>query len=494
MTSKKPALPQLSKESLEKHLLPELYQWALSHGLLVYKPETPQTQTAMVALTTYPTPVPRACFESAQEVQVPFNELYARISSSDWLYKETKLLSASDEDFTGKLFAIQLKLDEFATTVSKDVIQPLRLGIFRSDYIVDKNSNSIKQVEFNTVSVSFSGFSGKVAALHQTLDSKGLYQEESNRTPFFQPNYEIPVSFPSAGFAKAMEVALSKYDTPNDRANLVVAFIVQRGERNVFDQKCIENELWENHGIKTVRLNFDDVLTELKLDANSNRLYMKHTGQEVGLVYYRTGYTTSDYEIEKDWDARFFLEKSYAIKAPDLMTQLSGAKKVQQLLTDDTILTKFVKDEHVKDQLKETFVKIFPLDDTPLGEEGKRLAMESPHNYVLKPQREGGGNNIYKEDIPGFLRGLDKDQWNGYILMELIDSDATEGNIICNGDSTFAVPILSELGVYGTVLFDHDSNILYNESPGWLLRSKFGDSNEGGVAAGFGCLDSVVLY
>ena len=31
-------------------------------------------------------------------------------------------------------------------------------------------------------------------------------------------------------------------------------------------------------------------------------------------------------------------------------------------------------------------------------------ALEHPEKFVLKPQREGGGNNIYGEDIRPFLQ------------------------------------------------------------------------------------------
>ncbi len=32
--------------------------------------------------------------------------------------------------------------------------------------------------------------------------------------------------------------------------------------------------------------------------------------------------------------------------------------------------------------------------------------MNNPDKYVLKPQREGGGNNVYGEDIKPFLENI----------------------------------------------------------------------------------------
>lgn len=52
-------------------------------------------------------------------------------------------------------------------------IQPLQLGLFRSDYLLHQLSPSddlsIKQVEFNTISSSFGALSTKVSELHRYL-------------------------------------------------------------------------------------------------------------------------------------------------------------------------------------------------------------------------------------------------------------------------------------------------------------------------------------
>lgn len=51
-------------------------------------------------------------------------------------------------------------------------MKPLHLGLFRSDYLIHSPANeplSIKQVEFNTISMSFGGLSQRVAELHQSV-------------------------------------------------------------------------------------------------------------------------------------------------------------------------------------------------------------------------------------------------------------------------------------------------------------------------------------
>ena len=55
-------------------------------------------------------------------------------------------------------------------------------------------------------------------------------------------------------------------------------------------------------------------------------------GFEVAVVYFRAGYTPSDYPSNRQWDARATLERSHAIKCPSVAQHLAGCKKVQQQL------------------------------------------------------------------------------------------------------------------------------------------------------------------
>src|SRR5271156_5257109 len=137
---------------------------------------------------------------------------------------------------------------------------------------------------------------------------------------------------------------------------------------------------------------------------------------------------------------------------------------------------------------------MYPLDTSEKGLFARQLAFSSPESYVLKPQREGGGNNIYRSSIPGFLKSLpNESHYNAYILMELIQPPPLSNSIIREG-KVITGPVIGELGVYGTIVWHQDGTVIENEQAGWLLRTKGKGVNEGGVAAGFGCVDSVCLY
>ena len=55
--------------------------------------------------------------------------------------------------------------------------------------------------------------------------------------------------------------------------------------------------------------------------------------------------------------------------------------------------------------------------------------MANPEKYVLKPQREGGGNNVYGEDIKPFLEKIrHSEERNAYILMDRIHPPVTKAS------------------------------------------------------------------
>ena len=223
---------------------------------------------------------------------------------------------------------------------------------------------------------------------------------------------------------------------------------------------------------------------------------------EVSTVYLRSGYGPADYADDDGtgpgvgWEARYHLERSAATKCPTVLTQLAGAKKIQQLLSCPTVLSRFVSAAASSALVQATFATMYPLDSSSsAGIAARKLALDEKEclRFVLKPQREGGGNNIYRGAIPPFLRAVPEARWKSFVLMELITPPPAR-NLILRDSRVEEGGVISELGVYGTCLWRTDSGeVLHNERAGYLLRTKGDKSEEGGVAAGFGCMDSVFL-
>lgn len=336
--------------------------------------------------------------------------------------------------------------------------------------------------------------------------------------PVARGQLSLPDNQSTKGLAAGIRQAFLSYGPPTTDHPKCVIFLVQDGERNIYDQRHLEYEVTAppSH-IPVFRLAYSQIQQHTHVADNSRRqlLYKpphlpRHTF-EVAVIYMRSGYGPGDYTDASAWEARYHLERSAAIKCPSVLTQVAGTKKVQQVLATPSdssgskapILQSFIAAPDDKNAgsisaLERTFTNIYPLDSSPAGLKARGIALDTEKckDYVLKPQREGGGNNIYRSAIPGFLKSVPEDHWGAYILMELITPPPVHNTILRNGQLEKG-GVICELGVYGTCLWDQRERqgrgIVSNDQAGYLLRTKGDKSEEGGVAAGFGCMDSCAL-
>jgi glutathione synthase len=397
------------------------------------------------------------------------------------------------------------------------------LGMFRSDYMLDAATDSVKQVEFNTISSSFGGLSELVTKMHQELATF-----PSPSSPLAYPRHPLftldgkPNTPPDNNAVETLVEGLAQahyaYGSGKtaDKLPVCVIFLVQPNERNIFDQLALSQRLSQKYGIPSFRLPTTAVLEQTSVSATATRplLYRPPSSPdtifEVSTVYFRALYAPSEYTSPDIWKARHHLERSAATKCPSVLLHLSGSKKIQQILTstDPDHLVSFLPESSADRlaTLRATFAPQYALDG-----EGLSIALDAAkaRNYVLKPQREGGGNNIYRDHIPTFLNSIPASEYKQYVLMELIHPPKAAHNTVLRSDGeVVSGDVISELGIFGTCLWRNSSpeiqgatssqvvrpDIIHNKQGGYLLRTKASGSDEGGVAAGFSSLDSVLLY
>ncbi len=104
---------------------------------------------------------------------------------------------------------------------------------------------------------------------------------------------------------------------------------------------------------------------------------------------------------------------------------------------------------------------------------------------------EGGGNNLYDDEMAHKLRALTVGERAAWILMEKIVGRPFHSYVMRNATISDGL-FVSELGVYSGYVCDTHS-VHANHALGYLLRTKGAAQNETGVAAGFGALDSPYL-
>jgi glutathione synthetase len=412
---------------------------------------------------------------------------------------------ANDSDFINEILGPISDVDTFTrslldveNTVRREGrAQPIMSCINRADYMLDKISPGniarlddlrIRQVEVNAIASGMSAHSKNIRSLQNFLMRKyNIATPEHTRLPE-NDSLDLVVS----GLIGAFDAY--------GKGCAQILVVIEPRSMNFSDQILIEIEAHRRRpDIKFVRRRFDKLPKLLRLGPNKELLL--EDSKEIAVVYFRYGYDPTNYNFENAWNTRLLIERSKAIKCPSINFHLSGAKKFQQVLNNQEQLERYLSsDEALK--LEEVFCKFWSIG-TDDSDEGYVLAITAnkSHRLVLKPQREGGGHNIFARDIEPFVRHLDQKNRSQYILMEYIDGPRERNFLLLPDDKpeedstrmNSCDQLISELGIFGNILASDDSTVLANNAAGYLVRSKRFGVNEGGVAAGYAGISDLIL-
>ncbi|WVZ90457.1 hypothetical protein U9M48_036758 [Paspalum notatum var. saurae] len=456
MSAAAPVLPSMMDPAAAEEMVRDAAAWCALHGLVVGDRADPRSGTVPgvglvhAPFSLLPAHLPESIWRQACELAPIFNNLVDRVSLDGNFLQESLSKTKQVDDFTSRLLEIHRKMIE----INKE--ENIRLGLFRSDYMLDSETSSLLQIELNTISASFPGLGCLVSELHRTLINQYGYLLSLEHK-------RVPANAASSQFAEALARAWAEFNVDS----AVVMMIVQPEERNMKTLSQVEA--------------VGQVLPDGTLLVD---------GKKVAVVYYRAGYTPNDYPSEAEWSARLLIEQSSAVKCPSISYHLVGTKKIQQELAKPNVLERFVENKEEIAKLRKCFAGLWSLDD----EEIVKTAIEKPELFVLKPQREGGGNNIYGLELRETLIRLQKeggDALAAYILMQRIFPKASSAYLVRGGICHEGL-VISELGIYGAYLRNKDK-VVINDQCGYLMRTKVSSSDEGGVAAGFAVLDSLYL-
>ncbi|CAL4081025.1 unnamed protein product, partial [Meganyctiphanes norvegica] len=468
----------------------------LSHGLLAAQerdyPEWPNRAgmryrasydpniLEMAPFFLLPSSFPKREFERVVKLQPLVNELTHRIAHNYEFLKECLKNTIKVDDFTARLWKI------YETLQTEGVTQEVSLGLVRSDVMLSqcmagtcstcRNPPYVTchQVEVNTIASGF-GHLGPSSALIQRHDDR-------RRTH----SYMMPENTALADLCGGMITAWEMYSNPK----AVIMFVVEDVTYNICDQRFHEYEIRSKRpDIYVIRKN----LTQLSKATLTDDKRLIIDDCEVAVIYFRAGYEPGHYPTEAEWDARLSMERSRAIKCPSIHYHLAGTKKVQQAVASKGVVEKFLQPEEAL-LVKQIFTGLYTLDKGEMGDRAVKMAIDNPEKFVLKPQREGGGNNLYGNEIKEELERIkDSSEREAYILMDRIQPPLQNNYVVRPREPVRLVETVSELGIFG-VCIGTAEKIVVNKFAGHMLRTKLSNVNEGGVAAGLGALDSVFLF
>lgn len=411
-----------------------------------------------------PTPINQGLITQLDSLAKPLAFLIHQVANNlEFLVEQLQSTAASDE-YTG--FLLSLAQQEPRSPDS------LRFSITRSDYFMTEQQQGLRQVEFNTIAASYIGLSEKITEFHH------IWGHICNETWDLLPNK--PITIVADAFVKVFQ----EYNV----ADACVLFVVQPDERNVFDQRLLEIALAER-GIRVIRASLEAIAEQGEL--RQGHLIFK--GEVAAITYFRAGYRPDELESKITRQGRQLIAQSTTVSVPDLPTHLAGTKKIQQVLTNPQILKLFLEPEDIA-LVSKVFANIYTLDQqiefNSQVMSAQDAAIAHPEQFVLKPQREGGGFNLYDQELRNCLQNITTEESNAYILMERLSPPIFPGWGMRHGE-IWQGKVVDEIGQYGVLIAQGD-RIITNCSAGYLVRTKLSDANEGGISAGYGHLNSLV--
>lgn len=418
-----------------------------------------------------------------------------------------KLVHAISTDVDYINWALKSVTDSFTTRLlsilnlvhKEGVKQPYAMGIHRSDYMIHQGEN-LRQIEINTISSAFGALTHCMSDLHTHLirnwatrqsgqyDANAVDASLANVKTLENSSLETIVDL----FNEAVEVYCAGAKVARS-PKIAVLMIVQPGERNSIDQRFLQYRMEERFSIPVLRHSMNYIDKHAEIDPESGILTLN--GYQIAIAYYRAGYTPTDYPTEAEWSARLKIERSLAIKCPNIAYHLAGTKKIQQVLALPGQVEKFLFEENEIALVRSCFAGLYSLTESedPNVAHTIQMAIAKPHDYVMKPQREGGGNLLANEAMVHALQTMSAQERSDYILMDRVSPTAYP--TILSRDGHFSIdPCIAELGVFCLVLANQQLEYKVNQAGGWLLRSKPDNVEDGGVAAGRAYLDSPLLY
>ncbi|KAL6587065.1 Glutathione synthetase [Orobanche minor] len=309
-------------------------------------------------ISLLPMPFPERHFQQACEVAPIFNELVDRVSLDSKFIQDSLFRTKKADAFTSRLLDIHAKMLDMNNK------EDIRLGLHRSDYMLDEQTNLLLQIELNTISSSFPGLSCLVSDLHRSL----LHQFKQHLA--LDPD-RIPENDSGNQFVEAFHKAWSEYNNPRsvfptrlcfyeflkvieEIANqemmrrAVVMVVVQIEERNISIRKTLAEI---------------DAQGELLSDGT-----LVVDGEVVAVAYFRAGYAPTYYPSESEWSARLLIEQSCTIKCPSIAYHLAGTKKIQQELAKPNQLERSLK-RLMKGHGREMIQFGVPIADAPPDDE-----------------------------------------------------------------------------------------------------------------------------
>ena len=418
---------------------------------LIYKLKTNGVKHLPMAL--YPSPIPKNLFEKIFFYQIAFNKILNKLSNDQPYLEQVLEPIASKNNFIQKLLEISKK------SFAYEKKQKIKLGIFRNDYLLDKDQKFLFLQEYKTSLDDFGSYTNILLNFYNYFNEKypNVFAKYKGKEKEIPQNKGNTIEKISEAFIEAIKLAF-----PQDYKTSVVVFITQK--KFDFDLQNLINELYDKHKIKSEKLSLSEINKKITKDEEGN---LKLNESKISLIYFNSGDKEEDYPDEDSWKGRELIELSTAVKVPDINTFLTSFKVFHYYLSKPDIIMHYNYNDLIINDILRFFGGIYYIPDLDKEKQTELFnkIQSEPNKYILQ-SFSGKKNYLTGEKLKSLVPS---EELSNGIILEKVTPPEHETLIIKNENSVVESSV-SEYSIYGIILMN-ENNLVMNKSVSYLVKT-----------------------
>ena len=457
----------------EKNLCPEKISEFITSFYtkgLIYKLKGKGVNHLPIAI--YPSPIPRGLFDKIYFYQIALNKILYKLSN-DQTYLESVLTPiASKDNFVQKLLEISKKSLNFEKK------QKIRLGIFRNDYLLDKEQKFLFLQDYKTSTAGFGSYTNKLLDFHKYFDEKypnffsKFKPKDKENTKEIPQNKLNTIEKISEAILEAIKLAF-----PQIYKDTVIIFTINKNSQTIFDfdLEDLIKKLFDEHKIKSVKLTLNEISKKVTKDEEGNLIL---DGNKVSMVYFNSGDKKEDYPDEDSWNGRELVELSTAVKVPDINLFLTSLRLFQYYLSKPGVIMHYNYTELILNDILRFFGGIYYVPDLEKEKQTELFnkIQSEPNKFILKPFH-GNKNYVTGERLKSIIPAGDgepSDELKNGIIFDVCTPPEHE-TLVIRDDKSGVETVISEYSIYGIIL-TNENNFVTNKSVSYLVLTKNKDN------------------
>ena len=418
---------------------------------LIYKLKTNGVKHLPMAL--YPSPIPKNLFEKIFFYQIAFNKILNKLSNDQPYLEQVLEPIASKNNFIQKLLEISKK------SFAYEKKQKIKLGIFRNDYLLDKDQKFLFLQEYKTSLDDFGSHTNILLNFYNYFNEKypNVFAKYKGKEKEIPQNKGNTIEKISEAIIEAIKLAF-----PQDYKTSVVVFITQK--KFDFDLQNLINELYDKHKIKSEKLSLSEINKKITKDEEGN---LKLNESKISLIYFNSGDKEEDYPDEDSWKGRELIELSTAVKVPDINTFLTSFKVFHYYLSKPDIIMHYNYNDLIINDILRFFGGIYYIPDLDKEKQTELFnkIQSEPNKYILQ-SFSGKKNYLTGEKLKSLVPS---EELSNGIILEKVTPPEHETLIIKNENSVVESSV-SEYSIYGIILMN-ENNLVMNKSVSYLVKT-----------------------